>query len=223
MRFRLQLISAAMTVIAAFAAPAAVADKTSEAYVETQANAVLKVLNNQTLSDADRRERFSTYMHKFAYVPDIARRVLGPRARTLSQAEFDTYYKAFEQYAIAVYETQLDQFRGQEIKVTGSRDDDPRRSKVTSLIKSARSGGDIEVVWDVLKSKDGTTYRVRDVGLNLDGSIFWLAQEQSVQFQSFLDRNQGDVGKLVKQINQMTADLRARPAGSPSTIGKASP
>lgn len=204
-------------------APAAFADKKSESYVATNANSVLKVLNDKSLSDADRRARFSEYMHKFAYVPDIARRVLGAEGRSLSKEEFDRYYKAFEQYAIAVYEVQLDQFRGESISVTGSRDDDKRRSTVRSVIKSSQTGKDIEVFWDVLASQDGASYRVRDVGLNLNGSVLWLAQDQQAQFEAFLGRNNGDVDKLVARINQMTADLRARAkSGAPSTLGSAS-
>jgi phospholipid transport system substrate-binding protein len=208
---------------AAFAcvAPAAMADKKSEAYVETQANAVLKVLNDKSLSADARSAKFADYMHKFAYMPDIARRVLGAQGRSLSQADFDRYYKVFEEYATAVYEAQLDEFRGNEIKVVGSTDPAPRRSQVNTLIKSTQSGKDIQVVWDVLQSQDGQTYRVRDVGLNLDGSVIWLAQDQQAQFEAFLDRNNGDINKLIVKIKQMIADMDVRKkAGIGSTLGK---
>ena len=195
------------------AAPAAFADKKSEAYVETNANAVLKVLNDKSLTDSARSQKFGEYMHKFAYVPDIARRALGASGRSLPKADFDRYYKAFERYAIAVYETQLDQFRGEAIKVTGSRDDDARRSTVRSVIKSSSTGRDIEVLWDVLASQDGQNYRVRDVGLNMNGSVLWLAQDQQAQFEAFLDRNNGDINKLIARIDQMTADLKSRKPG----------
>ncbi len=202
-------------------APAAMADKKSEAYVATQANAVLKVLNDKTLSADARSKKFADYMHKFAYMPDIARRVLGAQGRSLSDAEFERYYKTFEAYATAVYEAQLDEFRGEEIKVVGSTDPAPRRSQVNTLIKSTESGKDIQVVWDVLQSKDGDTYRVRDVGINLEGSVIWLAQDQQAQFESFLDRNNGDVDKLIDRIKQMIADMDVRSkAGAASTLGK---
>lgn len=216
---RTLLIAAAMTV-----APAAFADKKSEAYVEANANTVLNVLNDGSLSATDRSTKFGEYMKKFAYMPDIARRVLGAEGRALSKEDFDKYYAAFDRYATAVYEVQLDQFRGEAITVTGSRDDDARRSTVRSVIKSSQSGRDVEVLWDVLASQDGKTYRVRDVGLNLNGSVLWLAQDQQAQFEAFLGRNNGDVDKLVAKINGMTADLKARAKnGGGSTLGKASP
>ncbi|MBI1359898.1 MAG: ABC transporter substrate-binding protein [Alphaproteobacteria bacterium] len=202
-------------------APAALADKKSEAYVEAQANAVLKVLNDKTLTSDERSAKFADYMHKFAYMPDIARRVLGAQGRSLSEAQFDRYYKTFEEYATEVYQAQLDEFRGESIKVVGSTDPAPRRSQVNTLIKSTESGKDIQVVWDVLQSKDGQTYRVRDVGINLDGSVIWLAQDQQAQFESFLDRNNGDIDKLIDRIKQMIADMRERAkAGAASTLAK---
>src|SRR5690606_36679720 len=99
-----QLLAAAVHVAIS---PAAFADRKSEAYVKTNANAVLQVLNDKSLSAAQRNQKFSDYMHTFAHMPSIARRVLGAEGRSLSQAEFDRYYQSFENYAIAVYEVHL--------------------------------------------------------------------------------------------------------------------
>jgi phospholipid transport system substrate-binding protein len=109
-----------------------------------------------------------------------------------------------------VYEVHLDQFRGEAIRVVGSRDDDPRRSTVESVVKSSQTGQDTKVYWDVLMSQDGKTYRVRDVGIDLGGSVLWLAQEQQAQFESYLGRNNGDVDKLIGRINTMLADMEQR-------------
>ena len=205
------LALAAATLAAPIAlAPTAFADKKSEAYVQAKADEVLKVLNDKTIGADARRTKFREYMNQFAHMPTIARRVLGAEGRALSQADFDKYYKTFENYAMEVYEVHLDQFRGEAIKVTGSRDDDARRSTVNSTIKSSQTGKDTKVFWDVLASQDGKTYRVRDVGIDLNGSILWLAQDQQAQFESFLGRNNGDVNKLIAKINSMIADMEAR-------------
>jgi phospholipid transport system substrate-binding protein len=206
MKIKQLLAAAALVAIS----PAAFADKKSEAYVQTNADSVLQVLNDKSITDEQRKQKFSEYMNKFAHMPSIARRVLGAEGRSLSEADFDKYYKAFETYAMEVYEVHLDQFRGEAIKVTGSRDDDPRRSTVESVIKSSQTGQDTKVYWDVLLSQDGKTYRVRDVGIDLGGSVLWLAQEQQAQFESYLGRNNGDVDKLIGRINVMLADMEAR-------------
>jgi phospholipid transport system substrate-binding protein len=204
------LLGAAASATMIATAPAAFADKKSEAYVEAKANEVLKVLNDKSLSQDARRAKFREYMNQFAHMPTIARRVLGAEGRALSEADFDKYYKTFETYAMEVYEVHLDQFRGQAIQVTGSKDDDARRSTVNSVVKSSQTGKDTKVYWDVLQSQDGKSYRVRDVGIDLGGSILWLAQDQQAQFESFLGRNNGDVNKLIAKIDSMIDDMEAR-------------
>lgn len=191
--------------------PTAFADKKSEAYVLTNANTVLKVLNDASLTDAARRQKFDQFMHQFANIEGIARRALGRFGRSLNDQQFATYYKSFENYAIEVYAVQLDPFRGEAIKVTGSRDIDEQRSQVSSVVVNSKTGKDTRVVWDVLQSKeDPSKYQVRDVGIDVNGSVIWLAQDQQAQFEAFLDRNDGDVSKLVARIDQMTASMANR-------------
>jgi len=202
-------ILAAVALLAA-ASPAAFADKKSEAYVQANANSVLSVLNDRSLNDEAREKKFGEYMNTFAHMPSIARRVLGVNARGLTDAQFNRYYKIFETYALEVYQVHFDQFRGESLRVTGSRDDGPQRSTVESVIKSSQTGKDTKVYWDVLLSNDGKSYRVRDVGIELGGSILWLAQEQQAQFVNYLDRNNGDIDKLISRINVLLADMEQR-------------
>ncbi len=207
---KIGLHSLAAIALLAVATPAAFADKKSEAYVQTNANSVLQVLNDKSLSAAAREKKFGEYMNKFAHMPTIARRVLGVNARSISQPDFDKYYKTFETYALEVYQVHFDQFRGEALRVVGSKDEDERRSTVETLIHSSQTGKDTKVYWDVLRSQDGASYRVRDVGIDLGGSVLWLAQEQQAQFESFLGRNNGSIDKLIGRINVMLADMEAR-------------
>jgi phospholipid transport system substrate-binding protein len=207
---KIGLRSLAAAAVLAAATPAAFADKKSEAYVQANANSVLQVLNDRSLSESAREQKFGEYMNKFAHMPTIARRVLGVNGRSVSQADFDKYYKTFETYALEVYQVHFDQFRGEALRVVGSKDDDDRRSTVETIIKSSQTGKDTKVYWDVLRSQDGASYRVRDVGIDLGGSVLWLAQEQQAQFESFLNRNNGNVDKLIARINVLLADMEQR-------------
>lgn len=202
--------SLAAAIVLVAATPAAFADKKSEAYVQANANSVLQVLNDRSLSQTAREAKFGEYMNKFAHMPTIARRVLGVNARSVSEPDFNKYYKTFEHYAMEVYQVHFDQFRGEALRVVGSKDDDDRRSKVETVIKSSQTGKDTKVYWDVLKSQDGASYRVRDVGIDLGGSVLWLAQEQQAQFESFLNRNDGNIDKLIGRINVLLADMEQR-------------
>lgn len=207
---KIALRSLAAAAILAVATPAAFADKKSEAYVQTNADSVLQVLNDKSLSQVAREQKFGEYMNRFAHMPTIARRVLGVNARSISQADFDRYYRTFETYALEVYLVHFDQFRGESLRVVGSKDADDRRSTVETLVRSWQTGKDTRMYWDVLRSQDGATYRVRDVGIDLGGSVLWLAQEQQAQFESFLSRNNGSIDKLIGRINVMLADMEAR-------------
>ena len=51
---------------------------------------------------------------------------------------------------------------------------------------------------------------MRDVGIELAGSTLWLAQEQAAQFINYLDRNNGNIDKLIGRINVLLADMDAR-------------
>ncbi len=209
MGFRALAIAGALA--ASVGVAPAFADQKSESYVESKANYVLEVLNDSALSDDARAAKFSEFMNTFADFRSIARRVLGPATRQMSEAQLEAYYTAFENYAVAVYQDQLDQFRGEEIRVTGSRDLSDRNSHVASLIKSSDTGKDVEVIWDVLESRDGSKYLVRDVALNIGGNNqFWLAVDQHQDFQAFLKRNNNDIDALIANINEMTAAMNAR-------------
>lgn len=207
---KLGMRSLAAAALLAMAAPGAFADKKSESYVETNANFVLQVLNDRSLNDTQREAKFGEYMNKFAHMPTIARRVLGVNGRSISDADFDRYFKVFQHYALEVYEVHFDEFRGEKLRVVGSKDEDERRSTVETMIKSSKTGKETKVYWDVLRSQDGQNYRVRDVGIDLGGSTLWLAQEQQAQFESFLNRNNGNVDKLIGRINVLLADMAAR-------------
>jgi phospholipid transport system substrate-binding protein len=202
--------------------PAAHADTLSEHFVAAQAGEVLSLLNDRSLLDAARAQQFSDRIHALAYLPDIARRVLGVQGRTLSAAEFDRYYRSFDRYATAVYRARLQEFSGASVRIVGSTDLSPRNSHVTTMIMSTDTGKEIEVVWDVLTSQDRTSQRVRDVGINLGGSLIWLAQDQQAQFEAFMDRNNGDIDKLIARIDQKTADLDGNvTSSSMSTLTRA--
>lgn len=181
------------------------ADQATESYVNTNANIALSTLNDPDLDSTERREAFQTLMNRFTDMERVSRFVLGKYANRFSDAEMDRYFDAYSRYALATYEAQLDQYRGNAVEVTGSTDRSENDSIVETVIR--RPGGDIVVKWRVLKF-DGA-YQVVDVALNIDGNELWLAIEQRAQFLSILDRNGGNADALVSRINSMSEDLEA--------------
>lgn len=198
------IVSASML---AFAAMPAFADEATEEYVRVNANEVLASLNAPGLTAEERREQFQTYMDEFTNLDAVAKFVIGRYSKRFSPEEMDLYLQTFRNYALVVYEFYFNEYRGQDVKVMGSTDRNPRDSIVDTEIVRA-DGQELEVRWRVLNR--GGQYQVVDVALNAEGNLIWLAIEQQAQFLSILDKNNGSVDALIAKINSMTAELEAQ-------------
>lgn len=203
MKIARHLIAAAA--LAAAASPA-FADASTEAFVEENANEVLEALNEPSLSRDERTALFSRYMDEFADIEAVSRFVIGKYANRFTPEEFERFQAAFKKYALAVYENELDAYRGNEVIVEGSTDRTPRDSIVDTKIPRA-DGQEMSVRWRVLKRNNG--YQVVDVALNVNGNLIWLAIEQQAQFLSLLDRTNGSADALINRIERMTRDVVA--------------
>lgn len=184
----------------------AVADAKTETFVKQNGNEVLDSLNNPSLSADERTALFSGYMEEFADLDAVARFVIGKYARRFSEEEMERYKEAFKTYALAVYENELDDYRGEEVVVEGSTDRTANDSIVDTVIERS-DGQKMDVRWRVL-NRNGE-YQVVDVALEVDGNLIWLAIEQQAQFLALLDRTNGSADALIDKINSMTAKLEA--------------
>lgn len=203
---------AVATLFATVLAPAAaLADTSAEQYVARQGNAALATLSNRTLNPAARQAQFRALMLQLADVPAISSYVLGPNAARRLRSEpalSADWQAAFVDYCVAVYEDQLDQFRGNEMKVVKSTDRSPGRDVVveTQIVPRGRTQP-MTVEWRLLKR--GADWKVVDASLVIEDSRIWLAQQQRVEFQTVLG-TRADVPLLIQRIRQQTANMRAR-------------
>jgi phospholipid transport system substrate-binding protein len=210
-------ISTALTAIAVMTLPV-MADAKSEAYVATNAANVLAALKNPELDKAQRSAKFNEYMDQFANIELISNFVIGKYSRRFTEAELDVYHAAFREYALTVYEAELDKFRGESISVEGSTDRNSRDSIVDTVIRSAE-GEEMSVRWRVL-TRDGE-YQVVDVALNIEGNLVWLAIEQRAQFLALLDQNFGSADVLIDKLHDMTATLHEEMRAEADAISQA--
>ena len=199
----------AATLVAALALPA-FADARTEAYVQKNASEALSTLNNPKLTAAERTATFNAYMDKFTDIDAVSNFVIGKYARRFTEDELTRYRKAFRNYALAVYEAQLDAYRGEAVVVKSSVDRSPTDSIVNTVIKR-KDGKEMDVRWRV-QGKEGS-YQVVDVALNSDGNLIWLGIEQRAQFIALLDDNNGSADKLIAKIDSMTKKLKQTPRG----------
>ncbi|KCZ54421.1 hypothetical protein HY29_14275 [Hyphomonas beringensis] len=184
--------------------PSAFADAKTEAYVQKNASEVLASLNDPSLNAEERTEKFNAYMDEFTDMTAVSNFAIGKYARRFTDDELARYRKVFREYALAVYENELDDYRGEAVVVKDSVDRSPTDSIVNTVIKR-QDGKDMDVRWRVL-TRDGK-YQVVDVALNLDGNLIWLAIEQRAQFLALLDRTNGSADALINKIQSMTDNL----------------
>lgn len=196
-------IIAGFALLLATALPSS-ADVQSEAFVYENAQLVLEALDDPSLDAAERTEKFNEYMNEFSNLNRISSFVIGKYSRRFSNEEKSRYRRAFRQYSLTAYETQFDEYRGSTITVTGSSDRNERDSIVTSILNT-QDGDELQMQWRVLKRND--KLEVVDIGLNLDGTLLWLAIEQRAQFLDLLDRNNGSADALISKLEELTEKL----------------
>jgi phospholipid transport system substrate-binding protein len=206
------LASLAGAAMIAAAPPAFAARNTNaETYVQSSAAGALQALGNRSVSSASRQQTFYRLMEQFADVPRIANFVLGRygaqlRADAALRAEWNT---TFRDYAIAVYEDQLDSYSQSTLRVIGSTERVPDRDVVVISEMTPRGQNrPLRVQWRVLRA--GEVWKVVDVSLILEGNEIWLAQQQQRDFLAALDRNNGDIRALMADLRRMTSTMRQR-------------
>lgn len=183
----------------------------AERYVQDNAAAALRTLNDRNVSISQRRQTFDRLMAQFADMPRIAHFVLGRYGTQLRSdpALRAEWTRTFQDYSIAVYEDRLERYSGSAIRVTGSEERVPGRDVVVHSEIAPRGGGrPLPVHWRMLRN--GETWKVVDVSLSLEGNQIWLAQQQQRDFLAALDRNNGDIRALMANLRELTAGMRER-------------
>jgi phospholipid transport system substrate-binding protein len=202
---------AALALSTAAAPGLAFADASAEQYVREKGNGALAALSNRSMTAAQRQAQFRTLMLQLADLNSISNYVLGPNAarRLRTEPALNTEWQAaFVDYCVAVYEDQLDQFRGNEMRVTRSTDRRPGQDVIVeTLIVPRGKSTPMMVEWRLLKR--GADWKVVDASLVIEDSRIWLAQRQRADFEATLGAR-ADVPALIRRIRQQTATMRAR-------------
>src|SRR5262249_46804103 len=110
---------APVSVHAAPAAPRAAAPATTpEGFVQQNIDRGYEILKSG--SGAQRREQFHSFLLGLMDARRIGLFTLGQYANSASKADVEAFLTAFADYTVAVYETRLDKYKDQILKVKGS-------------------------------------------------------------------------------------------------------
>jgi phospholipid transport system substrate-binding protein len=194
-------IAAALAIMIS-SAGAATADQSAEAFVEANANEVLRVLNDNTVTLPEKKERFRTLVEEIADVPRITRFVLGRYARGLDPREMEAFSSVFRRYAISVYESRLGDYAGETLTVTGSTDRAPGDSIVHTEVTGGSQEQALPVNWRVLTTPEGQ-HKVVDVEVY----GVWLAINQRDEIVSIIQNAGGRVSAATEALQGKLDEL----------------
>jgi len=177
-------------------------DLGAEQFVQTETLRALRILNDQ--GDAQKIRAFRAFTDQVADVPTITHFVLGKYNRSITPDQYQRFATAFRDYASSVYESRLDDYHGQTMKVTGSVVRKPGDVIVTSVVVGGGQNQPIPVRWRVIHGPAG--WKVVDVEVN----GVWLAITEQQDFVSTIDNAHGDVGVLIAQLEKRNSGSQDR-------------
>src|SRR6185437_3471914 len=101
--------------------PALAASTPAEAFVQDNIHKGLELLNNKSLPADQRRIQFEGFLLGLTDMKRIADFTLGQYRRSATPADLAAFEAAFQNYAVAVYQSYFAKYAGQTLKVTGSQ------------------------------------------------------------------------------------------------------
>lgn len=211
MRFR--NCAAALAAFGLFTAGTAVADTVAKSPVETFVQENIEkayaVLNNPSLSRAERSARFRSFMLSLTDTDRVGRFTLGRYANTATPDAVTDFEKAFADYAIAIYESRLGEFRDLKMTVTGSAalgTDDTVVAAVATGPGLPNPADPIRVGFRIRKDSGG---RLILTDMEVEG--IWLALWERADFTGYLQQHGGDVAELTRHLKTEATQLAASP------------
>src|ERR1700710_1583864 len=115
---RRALLALVVGVAAFAAAPAVAAPSGAEAFVQANVQKGLAILNNHGASTEQKRAQFEGFVLGLTDMKRIANFTLGQYRHGAAPAEQDAFAAAFQNYAVAVYQSYFAKYSGQSLKVT---------------------------------------------------------------------------------------------------------
>lgn len=212
--FAAQLLAFAVVALIAGSAQPALAQSgnAAEAFVQQNVDRGYQILNNQSLSSEQRRDQFRNFLLNLTDLHRIGMFTLGQYANNASPADLQSFERAFEDYAVTVYETRLGKYNGQTLKVTGSEARAPDDVIVNAVVTAAGGGASqqpIHVAFRVRKTPDG-----RPIITDMQVEGIWLALSQRSDFTSFLQQHGGSVSQLADHLRTQAAQVRGEAHGN---------
>jgi phospholipid transport system substrate-binding protein len=187
------------------ALPARAAPSQAEDFVQQNINKGLQVLNNHQLSVEQRRSEFANFLIGLTDMKRIADFTLGQYRRSASPADLAQFESAFQEYALAVYQSYFSRYAGQTLKVTGSQQRSPDDFIVaTKLVDPNDRSGQEPLEIDFRVRTDSG----KPVVVDFSVAGIWITLEERDQFTAFLGQNNGNIHMLIGHLADLAKTFR---------------
>jgi phospholipid transport system substrate-binding protein len=177
------------------------AGQDAEAFAQRLIDQGVGILRNT--SDPARRTKFRDFITQYADARKTALFTLGNYRRGANDADLEDFVKAFTAYATAVYESRLDQYKGQTLKVVGSIDNKANDVTVNMIVVDPNATNPLRVAFRLL----GGNNAYRFVDIQVEG--IWLSIDQREQFAAFLSKNNGNIPRLTAHLQTQSQQIMA--------------
>jgi phospholipid transport system substrate-binding protein len=164
----------------------------AEKLIKGLTNDVLGAVNEQKSED-ELFSRFEEIFSKYADVPLIARKALGPTWRGSSKTQRSAYVSAFKGYMARYYGKRFEEFIGSEIIVTNSRKTSGGFLVSSNII--LKDGSSYQAQWHIIDARG----KYLMYNLFLEGVS--VLSDVRVQIGSMLDKRAGSIDRLIEYLN----------------------
>ena len=164
----------------------------AEKLIKNLTNDVLGAVNEQKSEDI-MFSKFEEIFSKYADVPLIARKALGPTWRGASKAQRSAYVSAFRGYMARYYGKRFEEFLGSEIIVSNSRKTSGGFLVGSNII--LKDGSSYQAQWHVIDARG----KYLMYNLFLEGVS--VLSDVRVQIGSMLDKRAGSIDRLIEHLN----------------------
>jgi len=178
-------------------APAKAADPFSQeasGFVSNLGAEAISTITAPNLTEGERISRFRTLFVKGFDIPAIARFVLGRYWRTATPDQQQEFMRLFENMVVQTYAQRFKEYSGQQLKVTGAREEGEGRAIVSSQIVQPGGGQPVRIDWRV--AKVGNADKVYDV--IVEGVSMSVTEQQD--FGAVIQRQGNGVDGLMAQL-----------------------
>jgi phospholipid transport system substrate-binding protein len=184
----------ALAIAGGAASPAAaLSEEAARRFVEKVVAEVTELVQSGDPPDAQAR-RFTDLFTRYAASEQIARFVMGVTWREMSDAQRERFRKAFIDYIGRVYASLLEDYEGQTLEVTGSRDFG--RKGILVAARARGEGVENSQVEYLVSDRGGEGPKIIDI--TADGVS--LLQSQRQEFAAMLDKRNGDVDQFISDL-----------------------